>query len=483
MLAAPAPLGLDFSSIRSQMIRLLAVAKTLVGADSAAILLTQSGVSHCVAEIGLASGIVTFPWSWDKAPFKPNQTVVEQNPASLNVARILSAVTGGSQIGLFIRKPLIVSDKYVLGMQLYSHNQCALPTKVELHLLELVTKSLAKEIRELVEDLVAKESLVEIAASYDEVLAAVNTSVTWRALLNGNLKIIAMSSGLANNLGRTRKELIGADYIDAAPPVMETMAHLFKRALQSSISSPEFEIISDRTGRRRSYSVRASPFRPAGFDQDLLDVTVLETTGHVENESKSLGQIDGFAEATPHISDTAGQFLLETLIFKRAVRFREDMSYLTVRAWRGSIKQHQIKALRAIKKSLPGEFVSTMGRECASEILRLVGNNTFQFIVPIPCGHSPENSCLSLAMAKAVGVELGIPVIQAFAYLDQKGTSHPKENVKREKMKLIQEVPGSAILIDDVATSGVHLQEASALLKAQGTESFAVAWIGGDSAE
>ncbi len=483
MLAAPTTNGLDFSSIRSQMDRLLAVAKTLVNADAAAILLTQSGVTHCVAETGLASGIVTFPWSWDKSPFKPNRTVIEQNPANLNVARILSAVTGESQVGLFIRKPLIVSSKYVLGMQLYANSHNVLPTKLELHLLDLVAKSLGKELKEFIDELAAKGSLVEIAAPYDEMLAAVNSGVTWRALLDANLKILAMSNGLANNLGRTQKELVGADYFDAAPPVMVTMAHLFRRALKTSISSPEFEIISDRTGRRRSYSVRASPFRPAGFDQDLLDITVLETTGHVEHQSKLSGQIDGFAEAAPHITDAAGQFLLETLISKRAVRFREDMSYLTVRAWRGSIKQHQIKALRAIKKSLPGEFVSTVGRECASEIHRLVGNNTFQFIVPIPCGHSPENSCLSLAMAKAVGVELGIPVIQAFAYLDQKGTSHPKENMKRQKMKLVQEVSGSAILIDDVATSGVHLQEASALLKAQGTETFAVAWIGGDSAE
>jgi PAS fold len=483
MLAAPANNDLDYSSSRYQMDRLLGVAKVLVDADSAAILLTQGGISHCVAETGLASGIVAFPWSWEDAPFKPNQTVVEQNPANLNVARALSAVTGGSNVGMFIRKPLIVSDKYVLALQLYAQRHRTLPTKAELRLLDQLAKSLAKEVKELVETFVARDSLVAIAASYEEMLKSVNATSSWRALLDPDLEIIAISNGLANNLGSTQKELIGASYFAATPPVMETMAHLFKRALETSISSPEFEIISDRTGRRRSYTVRASPFRPEGHGHDLLDIVVLETTGPRDSMSHTLEKVNGFAEVAVPVSDTGGQFLLDTLLAKRSVRFREDMSYLTIRAWRGSVKQHQIKALRAVKKTLPGEFIANMGRECAAEIHRLVGTNTFKFAVPVPCGHSPEGSCLSFALAKAVAVELGIPVIQAFAYLSQIGSSHPKGNLTRQKMKLVREVPGPAILIDDVATSGLHLQECSSLLKARGTETFAVAWIGGDSAE
>ena len=133
--------------------------------------------------------------------------------------------------------------------------------------------------------------------------------------------------------------------------------------------------------------------------------------------SHTLEKVNGFAEVAVPVSDTGGQLLLDTLLAKRSVRFREDMSYHTIRAWRGSVKQHQIKALRAVKKTLPGEFIANVGRECAAEIHRLVGTNTFKFAVPVPCGHSPEGSCLSFALPHAVAVDLGIPLIQPFAYL------------------------------------------------------------------
>jgi predicted amidophosphoribosyltransferase len=77
---------------------------------------------------------------------------------------------------------------------------------------------------------------------------------------------------------------------------------------------------------------------------------------------------------------------------------------------------------------------------------------------------------------------LKIPVIHAFAHQSLKGTSHPRKNITRPTMKQVQPVPGAALLIDDVATSGAHLEEASKLLKAAGTDSFAMAWISGEGA-
>jgi predicted amidophosphoribosyltransferase len=175
-------------------------------------------------------------------------------------------------------------------------------------------------------------------------------------------------------------------------------------------------------------------------------------------------------------------FLYETLVKKRALRSRGEMSFVTLRSWNKAIREYQIKALKAIKKCSTMKLASIAARECAVEIKSLVGTGTFKFIVPVPGGHSsPSSRCLSHDMAVALGAELDLPVINAFAHMELRGSSHPKQNLKREKMKLVQDVPGPAILIDDVATSGFHLEEAAQILKSRGVETFSMAWISGDA--
>jgi orotate phosphoribosyltransferase len=47
-------------------------------------------------------------------------------------------------------------------------------------------------------------------------------------------------------------------------------------------------------------------------------------------------------------------------------------------------------------------------------------------------------------------------------------------------MRIIGEVQGPVLLVDDVATSGQHIEEAAHLLREAGANVLAVAWIGGD---
>jgi len=50
-------------------------------------------------------------------------------------------------------------------------------------------------------------------------------------------------------------------------------------------------------------------------------------------------------------------------------------------------------------------------------------------------------------------------------------------------MKLVRPVADAVLLVDDVATSGQHLEEATKLLRQHTNTVFSVAWIGGDSNE
>ncbi|MGL4404534.1 MAG: hypothetical protein ACRCT6_02145, partial [Notoacmeibacter sp.] len=65
----------------------------------------------------------------------------------------------------------------------------------------------------------------------------------------------------------------------------------------------------------------------------------------------------------------------------------------------------------------------------------------------------------------------------------QKGVSHPKQNVKRPPMKMTRIIDEPVLLVDDVATSGSHLEEAVALLKPTCGAVLPIAWLGGDVSE
>ena len=100
----------------------------------------------------------------------------------------------------------------------------------------------------------------------------------------------------------------------------------------------------------------------------------------------------------------------------------------------------------------------------------------------MPCGHSAADSCLSREIARALAALLHLPVVPALAATPQKGSSHPKNNARRPPMTLVEKVPGPVILVDDVATSGAHVEEAVKLLRPVCGAVLAVVWISGDKA-
>lgn len=474
-------LGGDFALHRAAMDHLLGVACTLTRATSAAISLVQNGIGRTIAHKGLRSGNVTFRWPKEDAPYAPDKTIIVQELKDVRIARVVKSIVGDVSAGTFIRTPIINTEDYSIACLLLIPPQENPPSKSEMMLLRSITKSLSEHLKVIVDHFLKSGSSVTIAASFVEMESAVNNDEGLRAILDKKLNIIAMSDLLAERIGVPQSRAIGLSYLDLNLPMTSTMAHLYKRALETGITTPEVDAISSRTGLKRSYRFKGSPIRPIDHSDDLLEITFLETTppeAFVFEEAAS----KGLTGISPEGLDATSNFLFDTLIHKRVVRSRNDMSFMTIRNWRSAIKEHQIKAFRAIKKAHHSAFAERVGKEFAQEIDNLVGRSTFKFVVPVPCGHSIPGACMAFSLARSLGAELGLPVIDAFVHLDQKGSSHPKTNASRPPMRLIQAVPGPALLIDDVATSGSHLEEASTRLKAAGTETFAMAWISGESA-
>ena len=72
---------------------------------------------------------------------------------------------------------------------------------------------------------------------------------------------------------------------------------------------------------------------------------------------------------------------------------------------------------------------------------------------------------------------IGTQISEAFAGLEVAGSSHPRTNATRPRMRLVAEPNGNILLIDDVATSGSHIEEAATLLRRVAAGVTPVAWL------
>jgi hypoxanthine-guanine phosphoribosyltransferase len=189
---------------------------------------------------------------------------------------------------------------------------------------------------------------------------------------------------------------------------------------------------------------------------------------------------DGPPVAAPVGTDAVGpvsQFLLETLISAQRLYRHHETNYIGLRKWRTAIKPHQIAALRALKTEPSEAFVTAVAAEMAGAIRSVYGTVESCVVVPVPCGSSGPD-CFTCRLATAVAAQLGIAKVEAFAPIaTPRGSSHPRRNIRRPAMKLLQPVNQSVILIDDVVTSGSHIDEAATLLRASAPQVWPVAWI------
>jgi hypothetical protein len=246
---------------------------------------------------------------------------------------------------------------------------------------------------------------------------------------------------------------------DDAPQMLTTLARF------ADITSDLMSLMSDF---ELSNQPKAYPESPVG-SRTLFDVA-RESPSLVETIS------DALAEDHSPPDHIAFKFLLETLITRQRLRSRKSIHFLALRSWAKPIKQYQISALRSLKSDPPPEMIDTIATELANAFRAVHGNPTDACVTPVPCGHSGPN-CLSAKLAQSVAGQLDLKCVEAFFCTDQQGSSHPKTNLRRPKMRLKVEIDRPVILIDDVATSGAHIEEAARILSQTSPSVWPIVWI------
>lgn len=187
-----------------------------------------------------------------------------------------------------------------------------------------------------------------------------------------------------------------------------------------------------------------------------------------------------FAEPVAGELDATAKFLLATLPERQILHARNGAIYVSLRTWDKEIKPQQMSAVSASKKALAPEFCRHVAKEIAAAVNRLYGEGTVGTVVPVPGGSSRTSASFSEILAEHVAHQLGVPCILALTpQVTPKGKSHPKKSVALQPYRLRAPLRGVVLLVDDVSTSGRHIELAQAAIRAAGCDCFAVCWIAG----
>jgi len=174
--------------------------------------------------------------------------------------------------------------------------------------------------------------------------------------------------------------------------------------------------------------------------------------------------------------------LIDSLVQRPALRSRNDVGYLTVRSWRVEQRKAQVAAIKAEKAAQHSGLVDPAAAEIAAFIAKYLPIAD-AVVTTVPCGHSRRPDCFGKRLAQAVAGHVGLPFVQVWQDRFCKGVSHPKEFIHLPPLEWVTIPDKLVIIIDDVATSGWHLEEAVTALRDKGVPALALAWVGGSVVE
>ncbi|MGL4406493.1 MAG: PAS domain-containing protein, partial [Notoacmeibacter sp.] len=365
--------------IASSFDELCALGARLFGVGSSAVLLTQSGVCRLVAGFGLPVSIRSFSFDFASAPYSAEDAYILQDAQKSNFAQTFLREFGLTQAGSFIRVPLEVTEKYTLALVLFGATPIPKPTPQKLKLLAEIAEQVKDELKATIEMLVDPDNNITVAKTLHDIKSIMANSSTAAFLLNSNLKVIQANETAAKLTQLPIDKLMGLSHEDIAPNTADAVQFLYKHALESLVSPPDFEVVFGNKAQR-VFRVSATPFSPTDIVDYFLLVFVEETTDFVARASALASAINK-EQPAKRPKDPSHVFLMDTLVHRRAIKHRKDTNYVVLRSWRQSIKPYQITALKALKQNIPLQFANDIAQEIATEVNSLFGTSAFKAIV------------------------------------------------------------------------------------------------------
>ena len=168
-------------------------------------------------------------------------------------------------------------------------------------------------------------------------------------------------------------------------------------------------------------------------------------------------------------------------VWRPMIFARHEVSWVACRAWRWSTKQADLAVFRAAKKDGAPAVIEAAAGEVALLVGRLFGSLSGWTVVPMPCGNSGSAECFGKRLARESAAALGLPFAQVFEdRLVEGGSSHPQRYSRLGPLVWRDRPAGPVLLVDDLATTGLHVEQALGALRAEGIPALAMVWISGD---
>jgi hypothetical protein len=189
----------------------------------------------------------------------------------------------------------------------------------------------------------------------------------------------------------------------------------------------------------------------------------------------------GFGEAAPQpvSAPAAPRSPLGALAYRPALYRRNAVAWCSVRAWRTDAKRVDILRLKLCKRELDPSVITAAAAEISLQLRLLFGSLTGWLATSIACGHSRRPDCFGKQLGRAVAGELGLAFAEVFEDRFVAGVSHPKEFRNLPPLVWRAKPTSPTLVVDDLATSGMHIEEALGLIRGLGLASFGAVWIAG----
>lgn len=167
------------------------------------------------------------------------------------------------------------------------------------------------------------------------------------------------------------------------------------------------------------------------------------------------------------------------LAYRPTLYRRNAVSWVSVRSWRADAKGADLARLKLCKAAVDQTVISAAAGEIAALLRLLFGHFAGWRTTSVACGHSRRPDCFGKRLGGAVADELGLGFLEVFQDRFVDGVSHPKEFSKLPPL-LYRDKPAAPLLVvDDIATSGWHIEEALGIIRALGLPAFGAVWIAG----
>lgn len=173
------------------------------------------------------------------------------------------------------------------------------------------------------------------------------------------------------------------------------------------------------------------------------------------------------------------QSLLGGLAWRPALYRRNAVSWCSIRAWRADAKRADLARLKLCKATVDPAMIAAAAGEIAGLLRLLFGHFGGWTATAIACGHSRRPDCFGKRVARAAAELLELPFAEVFEDRFVAGVSHPKEFRDLPALTFRSTPVGPLLVIDDLATSGWHMEEALGMARALGLPAFGAVWISG----